>query len=200
MFTVEKLSDLRKAVRYAAPHAAKTGNVPVLSGINFRANKGSTEVTVAATDRFTLVVIPVPLSVPAPDDIDVTLPAKELVAALKPLKLDGVGVVVSAREDGRFVQVEVLDTDVAPFVLLPVDGEFPRNLARLVPGETGAIEGVALNPAFMARFAPAGWPGLPAPRAPRVDLTFAPNHRPIRVSVPDLPDMVGLVLPLRRPV
>ena len=200
MFTIEKLSDLRKAVRYAAPHAAKTDTVPVLSGINFRASKGSTEVTVAATDRFTLVVIPVPLSVPAPDDIDVTLPAKELVAALKPLKSGDGRVVVSEREDGRLVQVEVPGVNVAPFVLLPVDGEFPRNLARLVPGGTGAVEEVAFNPDFMARFAPAGWPGLPAPRAPRVDLTFAPNHRPIRVSVPDLPDMVGLVLPLRRPV
>ena len=200
MFTVKNLSDLRKAVRYAAPHAAKTGNVLVLSGINFRANKGSTEVTVSATDRYTLAMIPVPLSVPAPDDIDVTLPAKELVAALKPLKLDGVGVVVSAREDGRFVQVEVLDTDVAPFVLLPVVGEFPRNLAKLAPSETGAIEGIAFNPALMARFTPAGWPGLPAPRAPRVELTFTPNGRLIRVSVPDLPDMVALVMPLRRPV
>ena len=197
MFTIEKLSDLRKAVRYAAPHTGKAGNVPVLSGINFRANKGSTEVTVAATDRFTLVVIPVPLSVPAPDDIDVTLPAKELVAALKPLKSGDGRVVVSEREDGRLVQVEVLGVNVAPLVLLAVGGEFPRNLAKLVPGETGAIEGVALNPALMARFAPAGWPGLPAPRAPRVDLTFAPNHRPIRVSVPDLPGMVAIVMPLR---
>ena len=197
MFTVEKLSDLRKAVRYAAPHADKAGNVPVLSGINFRASRGSSEVIVAATDRFTLAMIPVPLSAPAPDDIDVTLPAKELVSVLKRLTLDYAGVAVSAREDGRFVQVEVLDTDVAPFVLLPVDGEFPRSLERLVPGETEAVEGVALNPAFMARFAPAGWPGLPAPRSPRVDLTFTPNHRPIRVSVPDLPDMVAIVMPLR---
>ena len=72
MFTIEKLSDLRKAVRYAAPHVDRTDAVPVLSGINFRAEKGSTEVTVAATDRFTLAVIPVPLSAPAPDDIGVT--------------------------------------------------------------------------------------------------------------------------------
>ena len=200
MFTIEKLSDLRKAVRYAAPHVGKADNAPILSGINFRATKGDTEVTVTATDRFTLVVIPVPLSTPAPDDIDVTLPAKELVAALKPLKspnLDSAGVAVSAREDGRFIQVGVLDTDVAPFVLPPVVGEFPRNLARLAPNETGTVEEVAFNPAFMARFAPAGWPGLPAPRTPRVDLTFAPNGRPIRVSVPDLPDMVALVMPLR---
>ena len=200
MFTIEKLSDLRKAVRYAAPHAAKTDAVPVLSGINFRANKGSTEVTVAATDRFTLVMIPVPLSVPAPDDVDVTLPAKELTATLKRLTLDYAGAAVSAREDGRFVQVEVLGTDVAPFVLLPVDREFPRNLAKLVPSETEAVESVALNPAFMARFAPAGWPGLPAARDVGVDLTVAPNGRPIRVSVPDLPDMVALIMPLRRPV
>ena len=200
MFTIEKLFDLRKAVRYAAPHAAKTDAVPVLSGINFRADKGSTEVTVSATDRYTLAMIPVPLSVPAPDDVDVTLPAKELVSALKRLTLDYAGVVVSEREDGHFVQVEVLDTDIAPFVLLPVYGGVPRNLARLVPGETGAIESVALNPAFMARFAPAGWPGLPAARDVGVDLTFAPDRQPIRVSVPDLPDMVGLVLPLRRPV
>ena len=200
MFTIEKLFDLRKAVRYAAPHAAKTDAVPVLSGINFRATKGSTEVTVAATDRFTLAMIPVPLSVPAPDDVDVTLPAKELTATLKRLTLDYAGAAVSAREDGRFVQVEVLGTDVAPFVLLPVDREFPRNLAKLVPSETEAVESVALNPAFMARFAPAGWPGLPAARDVGVDLTFAPDRQPIRVSVPDLPDMVGLVLPLRRPV
>ena len=197
MFTIEKLSDLRKAVRYAAPHVDRTGKVPVLSGINFRADKGSTEVTVSATDRYTLAMIPVPLSVPAPDDVDVTLPAKELTATLKRLTLDYAGAAVSAREDGRFVQVEVLGTDVAPFVLLPVDGEFPRNLGRFVPSETGAVEGVALNPAFMARFAPAGWPGLPAPRAPRVDLTFATPLRPIRVSVPDLPDMVALIMPLR---
>ena len=198
MFTVEKLSDLRNAVRYAAPHVDKKGDVPILSGINFRANKGDTEVTVAATDRFTLAMIPVPLSVPAPDDIDVTLPAKELVAALKPLKSDNVGAVVSEREGGRLVQVEVLDTDVAPSVLLPVDGGFPRNLERLVPNEIGAVESVAFNPAFMARFAPASWPGLPASRAPRVDLTFT-TRGPIRVSVPDLPDMTGLVMPLRRP-
>ena len=197
MFTVEKLSDLRKAVRYAAPHADKTGKVPVLSGINFRVNKGSSEVIVAATDRFTLAMIPVPLSAPAPDDVDVTLPAKELTATLKRLTLDYAGVVVSEREDGHFVQVEVLDTDIAPFVLLPVYGGFPRNLARLAPSETETVESVALNPAFMARFAPAGWPGLPAPRAPRVDLTFSAPGRPIRVSVPDLPDMVGLVLPHR---
>ena len=197
MFTIEKLSDLRKAVRYAAPHADKAGNVPVLSGINFRASRGSSEVIVAATDRFTLAMIPVPLSAPAPEDIDVTLPAKELVSVLKRLTLDYAGVAVSAREDGRFVQVEVLDTDVAPFVLLPVDGEFPRSLERLVPGETEAVEGVALNPAFMARFAPAGWPGLPAPRSPRVDLTFTARG-PIRVSVLDLPDAVAIVMPLRR--
>ena len=197
MFTIEKLSDLRKAVRYAAPHADKAGNVPVLSGINFRVNKGSSEVIVAATDRFTLAMIPVPLSAPAPDDIDVTLPAKELAAALKPLKSGDGWVTVSEREDGRFVQVEVLDTGFAPFGLLPVDREFPRNLERLVPSETEAVEGVALNPAFMARFAPAGWPGLPAPRAPRVDLTFSAPGRPIRVSVPDLPGMVALIMPLR---
>ena len=200
MFTIEKLFDLRKAVRYAAPHAAKTDAVPVLSGINFRADKGSTEVTVSATDRYTLAMIPVPLSVPAPDDVDVTLPAKELTATLKRLTLDYAGAAVSAREDGRFVQVEVLGTDVAPFVLLPVDGEFPRNLGRFVPSETEAVESVALNPAFMARFAPAGWPGLPAAHDVGVDLTFAPDRQPIRVSVPDLPDMVGLVLPLRRSV
>ena len=200
MFTVQNLSDLRTAVRYAAPHAGKTDAVPVLSGINFRADKGSTEVTVSATDRYTLAMIPVPLSVPAPDDVDVTLPAKELTATLKRLTLDYAGAAVSAREDGRFVQVEVLGTDVAPFVLLPVDREFPRNLAKLVPSETEAVEGVALNPAFMARFAPAGWPGLPAAHDVGVDLTFAPNHRPIRVSVPDLPDMVALIMPLRRPV
>ena len=197
MFTVQNLSDLRTAVRYAAPHAGKTDDASVLSGINFRTTKGSTEVTVSATDRYTLVMIPVPLSVPAPDDVDVTLPAKELTATLKRLTLDYAGAAVSAREDGRFVQVEVLGTDVAPFVLLPIDREFPRNLAKLVPGETEAVESVALNPAFMARFAPAGWPGLPAPRAPRVDLTFSAPGRPIRVSVPDLPDMVGLVLPHR---
>ena len=49
MFTIEKLSDLRKAVRYAAPHAAKTDAVPVLSGINFRADtpetRGVTRIT-----------------------------------------------------------------------------------------------------------------------------------------------------------
>ena len=200
MFTIEKLSDLRKAVRYAAPHVDRTGKVPVLSGINFRASKGSTEVTVAATDRFTIAMIPVPLSVPAPDDIDVTLPAKELVAALKPLKSGDGWVTVSEREDGRFVHVEVPNGDVAPFVLLPVDGEFPHNLAKLVPSETEAVESVALNPAFMARFAPAGWPGLPAARDVGVDLTFAPDRQPIRVSVPDLPDMVALIMPLRRPV
>ena len=197
MFTIEKLSDLRKAVRYAAPHADKAGNVPVLSGINFRASKGSTEVTVAATDRFTLAMIPVPLSAPAPDDVDVTLPAKELTATLKRLTLDYAGAAVSAREDGRFVQVEVLGTDVAPFVLLAVEGDFPRNLGRFVPSETGAVEEVAFNPALVARFAPAGWPGLPATRAPRVDLTFSAPGRPIRVSVPDLPGMVALIMPLR---
>ena len=199
MFTIEKLSDLRRAVRYAAPHADKKGDVPVLSGINFRATKGATEVTVAATDRFTLAMIPVPLSAPAPDDIDVTLPAKELVAALKPLKSDNVGVVVSEREDGRFVQVEVLDTDAPPFALLPIGGAFPRNLAKLVPSETGDVESVAFNPALMARFAPPSWPGLPAARNGGVDLTFAPNGRALRVSVPDLPGLVGLVMPLRRP-
>ena len=83
MFTVQNLSDLRTAVRYVAPHAAKTDEVPVLSGINFRATKGSAEVTVSATDRFTLAMIPVPLSVPAPGDVNLTLPAKELAALLK---------------------------------------------------------------------------------------------------------------------
>ena len=197
MFTIEKLFDLRKAVRYAAPHAAKTDAVPVLSGINFRADKGSTEVTVSATDRYTLAMIPVPLSVPAPDDVDVTLPAKELAGLLKPLKTGEGQVAVSERADGRLVKVEALDANIAPYLLLAVEGDFPRNLGRFVPSETEAVEGVALNPAFMARFAPAGWPGLPATRAPRVDLAFAPNHRPIRVSVPDLPGMVALIMPLR---
>ena len=197
MFTIEKLSDLRKAVRYAAPHADKAGNVPVLSGINFRASRGSSEVIVAATDRFTLAMIPVPLSAPAPDDVDVTLPAKELAGLLKPLKTGEGQVAVSERADGRLVKVEALDANIAPYLLLAVEGDFPRNLGRFVPSETGAVEGVALNPAFMARFAPAGWPGLPAPRAPRVDLTFSAPGRPIRVSVPDLPDMVAIVMPLR---
>ena len=198
MFTVEKLSDLRKAIRYATPHAAKTDAVPVLSGINFRASKGSTEVIVSATDRFTLAMIPVPLSVPAPDDVNLTLPAKELVAL--PLHvLSGLSrAAVSERADSRFVHVEAFDANIAPYALLAVDGEFPRNLETIVPTETGAIEGVALNPTHMARFAPARWPGLPAGGTPRVDLTFATNHRPIRVSVPDLPDMVALIMPLRR--
>ncbi len=200
MFTVKNLSDLRTAVRYAAPHAAKTDTVPVLSGINFCAAKGSVEVTVSATDRFTIAMIPVPLSVPAPDDVNLTLPAKELAALLKPLKTGHGRVAVSERADGRFVHAEALDANIAPYALLAVDGEFPRNLERFVPTETGALESVAFNPTHMARFAPARWPGLPAARDAGVDLTFAPNGRPIRVSVPDLPDMVALIMPLRRPV
>ena len=127
MFTIKNLSDLRTAVRYVAPHAGKTSDVPVLSGINFRARKGSTEVTVSATDRYTLAMIPVPLSVPAPDDVNLTLPAKELAALLKPLKSGDGRVAVSDRADGRLVKVEVLDANIAPYLLLAVDGEFPRN-------------------------------------------------------------------------
>ena len=197
MFTVKNLSDLRTAVRYAAPHAAKTDAVPVLSGINFRADKGSTEVTVSATDRYTLAMIPVPLSVPAPDDVNLTLPAKELAALLKPLKTGHGRVAVSERANGRFVHVEALDTNIAPYALLTVDGEFPRNLETIVPTETGALESVAFNPTHMARFAPARWPGLPSGGTPRVDLTFA-TRAPIRVTVPDLPGMVALVMPIRR--
>ena len=197
MFTIEKLSDLRKAVRYAAPHAAKTDAVPVLSGINFRADKGSTEVTVSATDRYTLAMIPVPLSVPAPSDVNLTLPAKELAALLKPLKPGHGRVAVSERANGRFVHVEALDANIAPYALLAVEGEFPRNLETLVPTETGALESVAFNPTHMARFAPARWPGLPTGGTPRVDLTFA-TRAPIRVTVPDLPGMVALVMPTRR--
>ena len=197
MFTVQNLSDLRTAVRYAAPHANKTGTVPILTGINFRARKGSTEVTVSATDSFTLAMIPVPLSVPAPDDVNLTLHAKELVALLKPLKTGNGRVSVSERADDRLVKVEALDTNIAPYSLLSVEGDFPRNLERLVPAETGALESVTVNPTYMARFAPTRWPGLPAPSAPSVDLTFA-THAPIRVTVPDLPGMVGLVMPIRR--
>ena len=146
MFTVKNLSDLRTAVRYAAPHVAKTDDVPVLTGINFRTAKGSTEVTVSATDRYTLAMIPVPLSVPAPDDVNLTLPAKELAALLKPLKTGHGRVAVSERADGRFVLVEALDANIAPYGLLAVEGEFPRNLETLVPTETGALESVAFNP------------------------------------------------------
>ena len=197
MFTVKHLSDLRTAVRYAAPHAAKTDTVPALSGINFRTAKGSIEVTVSATDRYTLAMIPVPLSVPAPDDVNLTLPAKELAALLKPLKTGHGRVAVSERADGRFVHVEALDANIAPYALLAVDGEFPRNLETLVPTETGALESVAFNPTHMARFAPARWPGLPTGGTPRVDLTFT-TRAPIRVTVPDLPGMVALVMPIRR--
>ena len=198
MFTVKNLSDLRTAVRYAAPHADKTGDVSVLSGINFRATKGSAEVTVSATDRFTLAMIPVPLSVPAPGDVNLTLPAKELAALLKPLKTGHGRVAVSERANGRFVHVEALDANIAPYALLAVDGGgFPRNLETLVPTEMGALESVAFNPTHMARFAPARWPGLPTGGTPRVDLTFA-THAPIRVTVPDLPGMVALVMPIRR--
>ena len=201
MFTVKNLSDLRTAVRYAAPHAGKTDDVSVLSGINFRTTKGSTEVTVSATDRYTLAMIPVPLFVPAPDDVNLTLPAKELVALLKPLKTGKGRAAVSERADSRFVHVEAFDANIAPYALLAVDGGgFPRNLETIVPTETGAIEGVALNPTHMARFAPARWPGLPTGGTPRVDLTFATHatHAPIRVTVPDLPGMVALVMPIRR--
>ena len=197
MFTVQNLSDLRTAVRYAAPHAEKTSDSPILSGINFRARKGSTEVTVSATDRYTLAMIPVPLSIPAPDDVNLTLPAKELAALLKPLKTGHGRVAVSERADGRFVHVEVLDANIAPYALLAVDGEFPRNLETLIPTETGALESVAFNPAHMARFAPTRWPGLPTGGTPRVDLTFA-TRAPIRVTVLDLPGMVALVMPIRR--
>ena len=127
MFTVKNLSDLRTAVRYAAPHVAKTDDVPVLTGINFRTAKGSTEVTVSATDRYTLAMIPVPLSVPAPDDVNLTLPAKELAALLKPLKTGNGRVAVSERADGRLIHVEALDANIAPYLLLAVEGDFPRN-------------------------------------------------------------------------
>ena len=200
MFTVKNLSDLRTAVRYAAPPVAQTDDVPVLPGINFRPAKGSTEVTVSATDRYTLAMIPVPLSVPAPDDVNLTLPAKELAALLKPLKTGHGRVAVSERADGRSVHVEALDANIAPYGLLAVEGEFPRNLETLVPTETGALESVAFNPTHMARFAPARWPGLPTGGTPRVDLTFATHatHAPIRVTVPDLPGMVALVMSIRR--
>ena len=199
MFTVQNLSDLRTAVRYAAPHAGKTDDVSVLSGINFRTTKGSTEVTVSATDRYTLAMIPVPLYVPAPDDVNLTLPAKELVALLKPLKTGKGRAAVSERADSRFVHVEAFDANIAPYALLAVDGEFPRNLETIVPTETGALESVTFNPTHMARFAPARWPGLPTGGTPRVDLTFATHapHAPIRVTVPDLPGMVALVMPIR---
>ena len=127
MFTVQNLSDLRTAVRYAAPHADKTVDAAVLSGINFRTTKGSAEVTVSATDRYTLAMIPVPLSVPAPDDVDVTLPAKELAGLLKPLKTGNGRVAVSERADGRLIHVEALDANIAPYLLLAVEGDFPRN-------------------------------------------------------------------------
>ena len=197
MFTIKNLSDLRTAVRYAAPHADKTDDVPVLSGINFRTTKGSAEVTVSATDRYTLAMIPVPLYAPAPDDVNLTLPAKELAALLKPLKTGHGRVAVSERADGRLVRVEALYAHIVPYALLAVDGEFPRNLETIVPTETGALESVAFNPTHMARFAPARWPGLPAGDTPRVDLTFA-TSAPIRVTVPDLPGMVALVMPIRR--
>ena len=199
MFTVQNLSDLRTAVRYAAPHADKIDDVSVLSGINFRTTKGSTEVTVSATDRYTLAMIPVPLSDPAPDDVNLTLPAKELVALLKPLKTGKGRAAVSERADSRFVHVEAFDANIAPYALLALDGEFPRNLETIVPTETGALESVAFNPTHMARFAPARWPGLPTGGTPRVDLTFATHapHAPIRVTVPDLPGMVALVIPIR---
>ena len=144
-------------------------------------------------------MIPVPLSVPAPDDVNLTLPAKELVALLKPLKTGHGRVAVSERADGRLVRVEALDDNIAPYVLLAVDGEFPRKLETLVPTETGALESVTFNPAHVARFAPARWPGLPAMSTPRVDLTFA-TRAPIRVTVPDLPGLVALVMPIRRNV
>ena len=127
MFTVQNLSDLRTAVRYAAPHAGKTDDVSVLLGINFRATKGSAEVTVSATDRYTLAMIPVPLFAPAPADVNLTLPAKELVALLKPLKTGNGRVAVSERADGRLIHVEALDANIAPYLLLAVEGDFPRN-------------------------------------------------------------------------